>query len=191
MRTVHETEALRPSDPVPKSMQSGPASKGKLKIIIKTPQSHAAGQDDSMNGGDDDTELSADHMTPLTEDQGFTADELAMPLERLYKLCRFQIKWASDETKNLHDEIKRWEEEYKKEWQEKEVLLAQVIQSEVDWNERRQAVLSGAADVRLDGVHDGPEISAGGGANSTERPSVADGEEEDNVQANGTLVSAA
>ena len=45
MRTVHETEALRPSDPVPKSMQATGKSKN-LKIIIKTPQSHAAGQDD-------------------------------------------------------------------------------------------------------------------------------------------------
>ncbi|KAM0332212.1 hypothetical protein ACHAQA_002487 [Verticillium albo-atrum] len=170
MRTVHETEALRPSDPVPKSMQSGPTSKSKLKIIIKTPQSHAAGQDDSINGGDDEIELSSDLFTLLSEDQGFTKEELDMPLDKLYKLCRFQVKWAQDETKELHDEIKVLEAEYKKQWQEKEVLLSQVIQSEADWHDRRMAVLSGAADVRVPGVvesQETPELANGTGAIDT------------------------
>lgn len=150
MRTVHETEALRPSDPVPKSMQqTGPAAKGKLKIIIKTPQSHAAGHDDSMNGTEDDGELSADLFTPLTEEQGFTTEEREMPLERLYKLCHFQVKWAREESRKLHEEIKFWEAKYKEAWLEKEVLVSQVIKSDLDWHERRQAVLSGYADVRL------------------------------------------
>ncbi|KAM0286953.1 hypothetical protein ACHAQH_000637 [Verticillium albo-atrum] len=167
MRTVHETEALRPSDPVPKSMQSGPTSKSKLKIIIKTPQSHAAGQDDSINGGDDDTELSSDLFTALTEEQGFTKKELDMPLDKLYRLCRAQVRWAGDETKALQDEIKVLEAEYKRQWQEKEVLLSQVIQSEADWHDRRMAVLSGAADVRVPGLvesQEAPEQANGTGA---------------------------
>ncbi|TQN72441.1 INO80 complex subunit 1 [Colletotrichum shisoi] len=170
MRTVHETEALRPSDPVPKSMQAGPTGKGKLKIIIKTPQSHAAGQDDAIDDGADDDELSADLFTPLTEEQGFTAEELKLPLEKLYKLCRFQVKWAQDESAKLAEEVKHWEKQYKDLWREKEVLFSQVVKSEVDWHERRQAVLSGAADVQLSGVLESqegnPGATNGGSSNS-------------------------
>ncbi|KAF6837607.1 hypothetical protein CPLU01_02960 [Colletotrichum plurivorum] len=190
MRTVHETEALRPSDPVPKSMQSGPTGKGKLKIIIKTPQSHAAGQDDAIDDGADDDELSADLFTPLTEEQGFTPEELKMPLERLYKLCRFQVKWAQEESTKLLEEVKHWEKQYNEQWQEKEVLLSQVIKSEIDWHERRQAVLSGAADVQVLGVlessegKDGVAIATNGDA--TEAVSQKTPAEEDTAIANGS-----
>jgi hypothetical protein len=144
MRTVHETEALRPSDPVPKSMQ-GAATKAKnLKIIIKTPHSHSAAQDDSASGGgggDDGStadDSSGDMFTPLTAEQGFTPSELAMPLERLVKLCRLQVKWAEEEGERLRAECKQWEELYKREWLEKEVLLEQVVQSEQAWHKERQ-----------------------------------------------------
>lgn len=151
MRTVHETEALRPSDPVPKSMQSAASTAGKsskqLKIIIRTPTSHAAGHDDAADDGSAADDSSGDMFTPLTEDQGFSAEELAMPFERLMKLCRLQVKWSEEEGERLRAECKQWEELYRHEWLEKEVLLDQVVQSEQAWHRRRQAVLSGAADV--------------------------------------------
>ncbi|KAK3905799.1 hypothetical protein C8A05DRAFT_12412 [Staphylotrichum tortipilum] len=160
MRTVHETEALRPSDPVPKSMQAA-AGAGKtknLKIIIKTPQSHSAsGHDD---GGDDASagdDSSGDMFTPLTADQGFSADELGMQLSRLTSLCRLQVRWAEEEGERLRAECRQWEELYKREWLEKEVLLDQVVRSEQAWHERRQAVLSGAVDVV---VADAAEVEA-------------------------------
>lgn len=155
MRTVHETEALRPSDPVPKSMQAGgPAGKSsKLKIIIKTPQSHAAGQDDAVDDGSAGDEHMADMLTPMTQDQGFSPEELEMPLERLCKLCRLQVKWAEEDGEQLRKECKQWEELYKNEWLEKEVLLDQVVQREQDWHSRRKAVITGAADFQmLEGV---------------------------------------
>ncbi|KAG7292944.1 hypothetical protein NEMBOFW57_002989 [Staphylotrichum longicolle] len=158
MRTVHETEALRPSDPVPKSMQAaglqgaGGASKTKnLKIIIKTPQSHAAGHDDAVDEGSAAEDSSAELLTPFTEDQGFTPDELTMPLPRLMKLCKLQAKWAEEEGEQLRAECKQWEQLYKQEWLEKEVLLDQVVQSEQAWHQRRQAVLAGEADVVVGG----------------------------------------
>ena len=167
MRTVHETEALRPSDPVPKSMQAAGAGKSsKLKIIIKTPQSHAAGQDDAVDDGGAADDSSGEMFTPLTEDQGFTAEELRMPLERLMKLCRLQVKWAEEEGERLRAECKQWEELYKHEWLEKEVLLDQVVQSEQAWHRRRQAVLSGAADVVVGSAggseRAGSEVNGGG-----------------------------
>lgn len=150
MRTVHETEALRPSDPVPKSMQAAAGAGGrssKLKIIIKTPQSHAAGHDDAVDDGSAGDDSSGEMFTPLTEDQGFTPRELAMPLPRLLKLCRMQVKWAEEEGEALRAECRRWEEHYKQEWLEKEILLEHVIRTEEEWHLRRRAVLSGAADV--------------------------------------------
>lgn len=148
MRTVHETEALRPSDPVPKSMQSGPAGK-KFKIIIKTPQSHAAGQDDAVDDGGVGDESDADMFTPLTEDQGFSPKELEMPLKRLVGLCKLQLKWTEQEGEQLRQECKTWEDLYYKEWLEKEVLLDQVVRSEQSFEARRLAILTGAANVQV------------------------------------------
>ncbi|KAF4512630.1 hypothetical protein G6O67_001745 [Ophiocordyceps sinensis] len=153
MRTVHETEALRPSDPVPKSMQMGPAGKtSKLKIIIKTPQSHGTGHDDGADASVNGEEANAEFFTALPGEL-FSADELAYPVDKLYRKCYWESKWADDVGEALKKECKEWEAAYYKEWLEKEVLLSQVIQSEVDWHERRQAILSGAADVQLPAQH--------------------------------------
>lgn len=157
MRTVHETEALRPSDPIPKSMQSGPTGKsGKLKIIIKTPQSHGPGADSGADGSLDGEELNADFFTPLTSDL-FAPDELAYPVDKLYRKCYWESKWADEVGDALKKECKDWEDVYYKEWLEKEVLLAQVIRCEVDWHDRRQAILSGQADVSLPSAVAAPE----------------------------------
>lgn len=129
-------------------MQSGPTGKGgKLKIIIKTPQSHTT-QDDGMDESANGDDSNAEYMTALTEEL-FTADELGFPVDKLYRKCYWETKWAEDVGDALKKECKEWEEYYYKEWLEKEVLLAQVIKSEVDWHERRQAILSGAANVQL------------------------------------------
>ena len=149
MRTVHETEALRPSDPVPKSLQAQASrSNSKLKIILKTPQSHAAGHDDSVDDGDGSEDMSSDHFTTLTEQQGFNGNELQMDIEMLWKTCVAQIKWASDEGSVLRAQCRDMEETYRQEWLEKEVLVDQVKATEEAWFSRRRAVLTGALDVR-------------------------------------------
>ncbi|KAK4251807.1 hypothetical protein C7999DRAFT_10463 [Corynascus novoguineensis] len=173
MRTVHETEALRPSDPVPKSMQAATGKSKNLKIIIKTPQSHASGQDDAVDDGSPGDESSGDMFTPLTEDQGFSSKELSMPPERLMKLCRLQVKWAEEEGEQLRTECKLWEELYKQEWLEKEVLLEEVVRSEQAWQKRRKAVLDeeNAADVAPAGNGEATPADASG---NREEPVLAD-----------------
>ncbi|KAF3762512.1 hypothetical protein M406DRAFT_263195 [Cryphonectria parasitica EP155] len=156
MRTVHETEALRPSDPVPKSMQVtgvAPAAKSttKLKIIIRTPQSHAAGHDDTVEDGVSGDDTPSDLYTQLTEKDGFAARELKMPLNELHRVCKHQVKWAEEDGEKLKLECKKWEELYRQAWLEKEVLLSQMIKSEVGWQERRRAILSGATDIIVNG----------------------------------------
>ncbi|KAI1436291.1 hypothetical protein GGR50DRAFT_686492 [Xylaria sp. CBS 124048] len=147
MRTVHETEALRPSDPVPRSMQhhAGEKKNNKFKIIIKTPQSHAAGQDDAVDDGDS-SDITADFFTQLTEQQGFTNKELAMDIQSLWKLCVANVKWATAEGEELRDECKEYEEIYRQEWLEKEALLSQLTETEEDWYQRRDAVLAAEPD---------------------------------------------
>ena len=101
-----------------------------------------------------------------------------MPLERLYRLCRAEVKWSEAEGVALQSECKTLEEAYKAELLEKNTLLTQVIKSELDWHNRRQAILSGAADVQLPGAkaekeadteqangeHDTPPVANGGSA---------------------------
>ena len=171
MRTVHETEALRPSDPVPKSMQvGGAAGKGssKFKIIIKTPQSHAAGQDDTVDEDSNGDDV-ADNLTELLAEHGFSEEELVMPRKRLHGLCHWQVKWAEREGERIKKECKLLEEQYKREWQEKEVLMKQVIRSELDWQQRRRAVLAGTVDVQIvpDAVTDGPAVEVSPLANGS------------------------
>lgn len=158
-------------------MQAGGPAKGtsKLKIIIKTPQSHATGQEDTVDDGTNGAggvngaggDEADDFFTAMSQEQGFTPDELETPLPRLHGLCRMQVKWAEAEGEQLKKECKAWEDMYKKEWLEKQVLLAQVIESEIDWHERRKAVLSGVADVQIK-----PEVVINAPAESPEPPQV-------------------
>lgn len=174
MRTVHETEALRPSDPVPKSMQSGPTGRtGKLKIIIKTPQSQSAGQDD---GDDANGEVPPSECFTALTSELFTEEELELPLAKLWRKCHWEATWAEEVGEALKNECKQWEDLYYKEWLEKEVLLAQVIQSEVDWHERRQAIISGAADVQLPSSTEERDEETGNGVHKEAVSATADKE---------------
>jgi hypothetical protein len=189
MRTVHETEALRPSDPVPKSMQAGPTGKsGRLKIIIKTPQSHGAQDDDESGHGD---EANPEYFTVLPEEL-FDAEELSYPVDKLYRKCYWEVKWAEDVSETLKKECKEWENMYYKEWLEKEVLLSQVIKSEVDWHERRQAILSGLADVQVPKASEPRENTQSNGVEADEEMKEVKEEKEEKEEeplTNGSKVA--
>ncbi|KAB8291142.1 hypothetical protein EYC80_009830 [Monilinia laxa] len=146
MRTVHETEALRPSDPIPKHMQEvsrpGP---GQPKVLMKPyPNSNP---------------VSATHISPIVDpsslatsyppELGITLEEEAKGPVELWKLLRKQIKWAEEEGAELRKQCELMEELRKKEWMEKEVLLDHVIERELDWNERRKEVLAGLAKLPM------------------------------------------
>ncbi|KKA27512.1 hypothetical protein TD95_001827 [Thielaviopsis punctulata] len=151
MRTVHQTEDLRPSDPVPKSHQSSGSNGRKLKIILKTPASlGGAGSGPSPDDGSalDDSliidDADTDNFTPLSADD-FTQEELDMPLDKLYRICRHEVKWAEEEGEALQRDVREMEAVYKMLWDEKELLLTKVIQSEKAWYARRKIVLAAEA----------------------------------------------
>jgi hypothetical protein len=127
-------------------LHAGEKKGNKLKIILKTPQSHAAGQDDAVDDGDASDDIA--DFTPLTEQQGFTSRELAMDTESLWKLCVANLKWATKEGDELREECKEAEEVYRQEWLEKEALVNQASQIEEDWWQRRKVVLAAEADIR-------------------------------------------
>jgi hypothetical protein len=149
MRTVHETEALRPSDPIPKSMQPQVKTGNKLKIVIKqqgqtSGESHSPGP--GRNSANPETASSAfgaeGDITQFPTELGFTPDELALEPKELWRLLRRQLHWAEEEAESLKQEAEMMDEIRKKEWLEKEILLDQVIKNEMDWLERRRIALS-------------------------------------------------
>lgn len=139
MRTVHETEALRPSDPVPKhhpqSGTPGPAttSSGKtprIKLKLSQPS-----KDANHNGTDKDADLEDSESIPVPEfgpEMGFDEHELSLPPKQLYRVLRRQIHWAEKETAELK---RKWEEVLeplrKQTWREKEAILDDVINAEI------------------------------------------------------------
>jgi hypothetical protein len=144
MRTVHETEALRPSDPIPKSMH--PSSKSsRLKLIIKPSQMTVDGQP-SSNGHINGTNPPG-WSSSYSQDLGFTAEEGARGSEALWRLLRRQVHWAEEEGESLKRQCEAMEDTRKKEWMEKEVLLDQVISNEASWHQRREKVLAGMLSV--------------------------------------------
>jgi hypothetical protein len=138
MRTVHETEALRPSDPIPKSMQPMIKS-SRLKLSVK-PQQSQDGLPHPLNGttnGNDPPGWTSSYPAEL----GFTAEEEARGSKELWRLLRRQVHWAEEEGELLKKQCEDLEILRRKEWLDKEVLLDQVIRNEVSWHERREEVL--------------------------------------------------
>ena len=139
MRTVHETEALRPSDPIPKHHgpgTPGPATTSSNKLPrLKLKLSHPS-KDGAHNGNNDrDADIEDAEALPIPEfgpDLGFDEHELSLTPQQLYRVLRRQIHWAEQET----DQIKReWEEVLeplrKETWKEKESILEDVINAEI------------------------------------------------------------
>ncbi|KAH0544966.1 hypothetical protein FGG08_000892 [Glutinoglossum americanum] len=156
MRTVHETEALRPSDPVPKHHLNPPKIQ-RLKLILssKPPENNSGEEvdaefDDSatvITSTDVDGAASITHTTngydPYPTDLQFTEEENAMSPKELFRLLRRQVHWAEEEHQELETEVAALEEKRKKEWLQKELLLLNTIESEIEWNTRRKAAKKG------------------------------------------------
>ena len=173
MRTVHETEALRPSDPIPKSMQptlqphsAKPAPK--LKLILKASQSQLDGQPSGTNGTTNGHDSSG-WVSSYPQELGVTAEEEAHGSKELYRLLRRQVHWAEEEAESLKRSVEMLEELRKKEWIEKEILLDQAINADIGWHERRREVLAGLADKPISDV-----LKAAAGRNQVQDTAVSE-----------------
>ncbi len=140
MRTVHETEALRPSDPVSKNHNNAPAKLQRIKLTLSArPPNEEQRNGEEENIDDDATVPSSPDATvdesPLSDfeppsDVEFTEEELAMPVDHLARLLRRQIHWGEQEGEELKAEIDQLEAQRKSEWQAKELLLENLMEAE-------------------------------------------------------------
>ncbi|KAL2011631.1 hypothetical protein VTN00DRAFT_4349 [Thermoascus crustaceus] len=157
MRTVHETEALRPSDPVPKhhnpplsALGGGPAGTPasklqRIKLKLSGPPKDEADQphygdttttEEGMEGVEDPDALVPEYGPEL----GFDEHELSLRPYDLYRLLRRQIHWAEQETAQLRREWEVIEPQRKQAWREKEAIFDDMIEAEV----RLLKIISGA-----------------------------------------------
>ncbi|KAB8238847.1 hypothetical protein ETB97_000963 [Aspergillus alliaceus] len=140
MRTVHETEALRPSDPVPKhhnppSAMGTPAGTPASKLQrIKLKLSHPPKEDpeqysESVNGDPED--LDEFEIPEFSPELGFDDHELSLPPQQLYRLLRRQIHWAEKEGVDLRDDWERIKPKRKHAFLEKETIIEDVCDAEL------------------------------------------------------------
>ena len=156
MRTVHETEALRPSDPVPRNYSSAHFKPQRLKLIVKDkpPTSTSEGSDkDTAASGEPVPGLEVDDNATIDtptdaedgqlpagtgpgpyeypEDVKFTEEELSMSPDQLFRLLRRQVHWTEEDGRELQEEVKVMEERKREEWMAKELVLANMIEAEL------------------------------------------------------------
>ena len=72
-------------------------------------------------------------LSPFTypADVEFSEEELALPLDHLYKLLRRQIGWAEEVGVELKKDVEELEGKHKKEWQAKELVLTNLSEAEL------------------------------------------------------------
>lgn len=168
MRTVHETEALRPSDPVPKHHSSNPTNKSlRLRLVLNndtkkekgsTPATPASPSSHSHPLNSATVPLSADveyahhnviymqdlgspgapTMVQFPPDMNFTAHELSLPAPDLFRLLRRQLLWAQQEGDQLRLEAEALEKKRKEEWVTKELLLENHMEGELAKMKRKR-----------------------------------------------------
>jgi hypothetical protein len=168
MRTVHETEALRPSDPVPKHHSSNPSNnKQRIRLILNandkkpekgstpgSPASHshppavsaaippASDVDYSHNNViylQDIASPNAPTMVQFPPDITFTDRELSLPAPELFQLLRRQLQWAQQESEQLRAEADVLEKQRKDEWEAKELIMENVMEAQTATDRRQRA----------------------------------------------------
>ncbi|KAF3930436.1 hypothetical protein ABW20_dc0103485 [Dactylellina cionopaga] len=152
MRTVHETEALRPSDPIPKSHPNHPLNLSAhlqdhidqdkddddYSSLSPSPQPPSEEDDDAggsgvgpngmPNGKEKKPKEEVNYYEP---EDGFDPDEAKLSPSELYRLLRRKLAWAQEEAAELEAEKKMLEEKRRQAWVKKEMLLEQVIEVEL------------------------------------------------------------
>jgi len=175
MRTVHETEALRPSDPVPKHHSSNPSNnKQRLKLVLNmdgkkpdkgstpgSPASHQPPHSATIPGAPADGDYAhnnviylqdlaapnAPTMVPFPPDISFTEQELALPAPELFQLLRRQLQSAQQDSESLRAEAEALQKVRKQEWEAKELVVENLMEAEISTERRRRTELGEPEDV--------------------------------------------
>jgi hypothetical protein len=160
MRTVHETEALRPSDPVPKHHSSNPSNKfQRIKLVLNndakrpsndkgsappSPSSHQhplssaavppADADHLHNNIvyiQDLAQVGGPTMVQFPPDITFEPRQLELPANELFQALRRQLQYVTEEGEVLRAEAEALEKTRKQEWEAKELLFENFMEAQV------------------------------------------------------------
>lgn len=142
MRTVHETEALRPSDPIPRNHAQTQVKPQKLKLTFKKGLNPENGTNTLAAVDDDGLSATMDAVNGTSGGGGkgafayptdltFTDEELTMAPDYLYKLCRRQLHWSGQEGERLKKECAELGSKLRQEWQKKELVLANLMEADL------------------------------------------------------------
>jgi len=142
MRTVHETEALRPSDPVPRNYSSTHFKPQRLKLIINSKPPNASDpeiDDDATIYDNSDVDNADAAPFEYPSDIQFSAEEIAMPPDELYRQLRREVRWSEQDGIELQNEVKVLEAKEKEEWMAKELVLTNLMEAELAVAHRKGA----------------------------------------------------
>ena len=138
MRSVHETDTLRPSDSktnaVLGNVAGTPASKlQRIRLKLSHPPKEPGAESEphesilSTSAADDEDSTMPEYGPEL----GFDDHELAMHPQDLYRLLRRQINWAEKESAQLRAEWDDIRPKREQSWLEKEAVFDDVIDGEL------------------------------------------------------------
>lgn len=146
MRSVHETDTMRPIDSIskvhgtPGSTTGTPASKLQ-RIRLKLTQPREPGTESEPHAEaitivphtvtTDTHDPEETSMPELGPDLDFDEPELALPPRELYRLLRRQIAWAGKEATRLQAEWETIRPQRERAWREKEAIFDDLIDAEI------------------------------------------------------------
>ncbi|KAH0603845.1 uncharacterized protein H6S33_007504 [Morchella sextelata] len=132
MRTVHETEALRPSDPIPKSHPNHPHNH--RRDAARAPSTSPSASEDGSASGE--------KKNPWYQpEDGFDHDEDTRPPRELMRLLKRKLAWAEQSREELKGTLEGLEKRRRRGWVRKEVLLDRVIECEIGAEEAKELSL--------------------------------------------------
>lgn len=140
MRSVHETDTLRPSDSktntVLGNVAGTPASKlQRIRLKLSHPPKEPGAESEPHESIISTAAAAADDedstMPEYGPELGFDDHELAMHPHDLYRLLRRQINWAEKESAQLRAEWDDIRPKREQSWLEKEAVFDDVIDGEL------------------------------------------------------------
>ena len=134
MRTVHETEALRPSDPIPKSHPSHRLNNPKAKRTLLP-------REPSQSASDDEGAQRYGSGRYYQSEDGYDSDEEKLPPKHLFRLLKQKRTWAEQEQEDLKNTLEKLTKKRKEAWVKKELLLNRVLEAELGEQEAKKVGL--------------------------------------------------
>ncbi|CAG8948139.1 unnamed protein product [Penicillium salamii] len=142
MRSVHETDTMRPNDAIAKggSTIGTPASKlQRIRLKLTQPREPGTEGEPHVEAPvappvpviPTEYDLEENSMPEYGPELDFDEHELSLSPRDLYRLLRRQIVWAGQETAQLQAEWEGIEPRREASWREKEAILDDLIEAEV------------------------------------------------------------